>query len=125
MEAIDDLYRCGGSLANAVRVEWTSIPTDGRNRRMPGKPDRDGCGGGREPQASREPGAGLPAKRHADGTQDGNQSRGVAGRGATSSGRRSVKMRRAQVGRRHTNFRTISWICTARAPQGRSVSWRW
>jgi hypothetical protein len=28
--------------------------------------------------------------------------------GATSSGTRSVKMRRAQVGWRHTNFRTVS-----------------
>ena len=44
--------------------------------------------------------------------------------GATSAGRRSVKMRRAQRAFRQTNFRTISWIRTASAPQGRSVRWR-
>jgi hypothetical protein len=45
MEAPDDVHRRGGPLANAVRIERTAIPTDGRNRWMPGKPGRDGAGG--------------------------------------------------------------------------------
>jgi hypothetical protein len=44
--------------------------------------------------------------------------------GATNAGRRAVKMRRAQRAFRQMNFRTITWIRTARAPQGRSVTWR-
>jgi len=44
---------------------------------------------------------------------------------STRSGRRSVKMRRAQRTFRQTNFRTMSSRRTRRAPQGRSVRWRW
>ena len=44
---------------------------------------------------------------------------------ATRSGRRSVKIRRAQARLRQRNFRTVSWIRTARVPQGRSVRRRW
>ena len=40
---------------------------------------------------------------------------------AASSGGRSVKMRRVQVGWRQINFRTISRIQTASAPQWRSL----
>jgi hypothetical protein len=45
--------------------------------------------------------------------------------GVAKSGRRSVKMRRAQARLRQKNFRAISWMWTARVPQGRSVKRRW
>jgi hypothetical protein len=42
----------------------------------------------------------------------------------TSSGRRSVKIRRVQVAFRQANLRTVNWMRTVCVSYGRSVRWR-
>jgi len=105
-----------GPLVDADRLEgwrgWDRSPPHQAEQR--GRTDR-------EPQTSREPGAGLAPKARPM-ARSAVMSRWVLRACvATKSGRRSVKMRRGQAAFRHMNFHTVSYRRTARGPQGKSV----